>query len=310
VKQGGDTILSATVIPGLPYSDSGNTALFNDDYDEVCGGDTSNSPDVVYSFTPGSDMSITVDFCGSDYDTKTFIYDDGLNLIACNEDAYGVGDPCGSYVSEIEGAPLTGGTTYYIVVDGWGGEFGNYMINVTDFEECFLTCHPDAVPEGEPTIHDGYVDLYNTGCNVDPPIVQTIDWANTPSGEAWMCGVSGCFISPEGYFYRDTDWFSVIALGTEMTFTVQAEYSTQVAKLAAPECPYVIDILELTSCGVTASMTFATIPGEEIWLVVAPTTVWHPVLEYTYIATLTGHDWTPPVPNEEMSWGGVKALYR
>ena len=308
VKQGGDTILSATVIPGLPYSDEGNTAMFNHDYDEQCPF-SSTSPDVVYSFTPGSDISITVDLCGSDYDTKIFIYDDGLNPIACDDDFHGDGDPCGSWTSKIEGAPLTGGTTYFIVVDGWGGEFGNYMINVTDFADCFLTCDPDAVPEGEPTMFDGYVDLYNTGCNVDPPVLQTIDWANTPEGEAWLCGVSGYHLSPEGFFYRDTDWFSVIALGTEMTFTVQAEYTTNAVKAAAPECGTFSELLEVSSCGVPATLSFPTTPGEEIWLIVAPITVWGAVTEYTYTATLIGHVFGV-VPNEEVNWGGVKALYR
>ncbi len=34
VKVGGDTHLTPTIIPALPYSDTGNTCNFLDDYDE------------------------------------------------------------------------------------------------------------------------------------------------------------------------------------------------------------------------------------------------------------------------------------
>ena len=51
-RQGGDTIEDAAVIPGLPYSNTGTTAGYNNDYDEGCPYSTSISPDVVYSFTP------------------------------------------------------------------------------------------------------------------------------------------------------------------------------------------------------------------------------------------------------------------
>lgn len=30
---------------------------------------------------------------------------------------------------------------------------------------CVLECPPDSWPEGEPPLHDGYVDSHNGGCN-------------------------------------------------------------------------------------------------------------------------------------------------
>jgi hypothetical protein len=36
ILQGGDNIGSATVIPSLPYHDTGTTSGYTDDYDEVC----------------------------------------------------------------------------------------------------------------------------------------------------------------------------------------------------------------------------------------------------------------------------------
>ncbi|MFQ5499880.1 MAG: hypothetical protein ACE5FH_09425, partial [Candidatus Zixiibacteriota bacterium] len=49
VKQGGDDIATATVIPSLPYSNTGTTDGYADDYDETCPYNAPGSPDVVYS---------------------------------------------------------------------------------------------------------------------------------------------------------------------------------------------------------------------------------------------------------------------
>ena len=49
--QGGEDILTATVIPSLPFLDSGTTTGYTDDYDASCP-TSSNSPDVVYAYTP------------------------------------------------------------------------------------------------------------------------------------------------------------------------------------------------------------------------------------------------------------------
>ena len=48
VLQGGDTIFDATVVTGLPYTVSGTTVGYTNDYDEACPYTGSTSPDVVY----------------------------------------------------------------------------------------------------------------------------------------------------------------------------------------------------------------------------------------------------------------------
>ena len=57
IRQGGDTIADATVIPSLPYYDTGTTVGYTDDYDFVCPYEGLISPDVVYAFTPTVDLS-------------------------------------------------------------------------------------------------------------------------------------------------------------------------------------------------------------------------------------------------------------
>jgi hypothetical protein len=78
-------------------SESGTTVGYTDDYDEVCPFHNSTSPDVVYLLEPEQDMVIDIDMFGSTYDTKIYVYDDAMNLVACNDDFYP------DYVSKIEG---------------------------------------------------------------------------------------------------------------------------------------------------------------------------------------------------------------
>jgi hypothetical protein len=317
VKEGGDTIDSATEIPFLPFLDTGSTCDFINDYDEVCPYSGSISPDVVYSFTSASNLLINVDLCRSNYDTKVYIYDSGLNLIACNDD-YHLGGACGIYTSKIERAPLLGGETYYIVIDGFSGQCGNYEVEVTEAEECILTCPADAVAEGEPPLGDGYVDNWNGGCFSDPVVFQSIDWINDNDGlppydgYAWLCGRIGYYLSVEGEYVTDIDWFTATALETgEMEFTVESEHAVTIFKVSPLDCATTeIEIQATGYCGIPATMTFPVTEGEEIWLVIRANTFLVTDMEYTYFATLRGHYWVPPVPIEGLSWGGLKALYR
>jgi hypothetical protein len=315
-KQGGDTVDNPTVIPGLPYDNAGTTAGFSDDYDEVCPYTGSTAPDVVYSYTPGSDVSVMVDLCGSLYDTKLYVYDSGLALVACNDDFY-FDEVCGTYVSALESLPLTGGETYFIIIDGYGGESGDYFLSVEGADPCVMApCPVDAVDEGEPPLGDGYVDTWNSGCG-DPELSFTeIDWINSDptnplDGYAWLCGRSGWYVGPESADYRDTDWFRVFAdQDGLMEFTVEAEYPTYVFKLAPTDCATVgVEIQATADCEEPATLSFPVLGGEEIWLWIGPTAFTGPVTEYRYFATLSNNTFDV-VPVEDMSFGGVKALFR
>ena len=65
VRQGGDTIADALIIPAVPYNDSGTTVGYTDDYDEVCPYTGSISPDVVYKYVPASAQIVNIDLCNS-----------------------------------------------------------------------------------------------------------------------------------------------------------------------------------------------------------------------------------------------------
>jgi hypothetical protein len=133
VDQGGDVIASAVAIGALPYTDNGTTCGYANDYDAECPYVGSTSPDVVYSFTPAANMSISVDLCGTAYDSKTYVFENNTStLIACNDDFY-YDATCGYYTSYIENVPLTVGNVYYIIIDGYGGACGDYILAVDEF---------------------------------------------------------------------------------------------------------------------------------------------------------------------------------
>jgi hypothetical protein len=127
---GGDDIATAFAIGALPFSDTGDTTTFVDDYDEECPYSGSTSPDVVYQYTPSGDGLIDITLCNAvdTYDTKLYIYEDVHTPgtpFACNDDA------CPGYVSELLQVQLNIGHTYFIVVDGYGGDCGEYLIDIT-----------------------------------------------------------------------------------------------------------------------------------------------------------------------------------
>jgi hypothetical protein len=318
-RQGGDTIFDATVIPGIPFYDSGSTEGYVDDYDEICPYSNSTAPDVVYSFASALQQAIHVDLCGSSYDTKLYIYDSNLTLVACNDDFY-FDDYCGNYVSKLEFVLLEGGETYYIVIDGYGSDFGEYELNVTDTWDCnHLECPADAVDEGEPPLQDGYVDAFNGGCNSEDlgAPFQEINWTNDADGYppfdgvALLCGISGWYISLDGTDSRDTDWFRVFARETgTMEFTVDAEEPCFMYKLAPLDCGEVaVELETVTTYDTPGTLSFPVVAGEEIWLWVGPTAFSGYVNEFIYIMTVSNNEFDV-VPTEGVSWGGVKALYR
>jgi PKD repeat protein len=202
------------VIGSIPYTDNGSTVGHTDDYDYACGGGTSKSPDVVYSYTPSIDQEIYISLCNSDYDTKLFVYRNSImDLVACNEDYCGVD----GLQSKIWWLGLEAGDTYYIVVDGWGDQAGSYELVVDYFEEIVVECPIGATLEGEPTGCDN-PDITNGGCNSGPPVFGSISCGDT------ICGSAGTFIS-KGIKRRDTDWYQfTLDSYTQVNFFVQAEF--------------------------------------------------------------------------------------
>jgi hypothetical protein len=301
-RQGGDTIFDATVIPGLPYSDTGTTAGYVNDYDEVCPYSGSTAADVVYVYTAAVSEPVDIDLCGSSYDTKLYVYDAGLALVACNDDFYG-GDPCGLYVSKLENVALTAGQTYYIVIDGYGTAFGAYVLDISGFVPCILECPAGAMLEGEPDPYDGYYDTYNGGCNADGTF-QELQGDNV--GNLTFCGVSGWYNQGT---YRDTDWFWILMGPTgAIDVTVDAEYPTYIFELSPQDCASVA-VLQLALGGPCAE-AYMTITGyaecQVVWFWAGPS-AWEANGTYDYTLWFSGLCWG--TATENTSWSNVKALF-
>ncbi len=300
-RQGGETVADATVMPGLPYNDTGSTVGYIDDYDETCPYTGSTSADVTYSWVSTITGGMSVDLLGSDYDTKLYVYDGAMNLVGCNDDFHP------GYVSFIDEVIITAGETYYIIVDGYGGSNGNYVLTVLEIEVLPpMECPAGAQLEGEPPLMDEYVDNYNGGCNSTPPCFSYIDCLD-------FCGVGGWYLYG-GSNYRDTDWHEVTAAGSTITWTVDAESEVLLYQLDASNCPDVVLVDGPWNAGPNSPtvITLNTTPGQIVCLFTASTVFANPggfpdgMFEYIY--ALDGIVGTSAT--EIQTWSGVKSLYR
>ena len=312
----GDTIETALLLPGVPFHGTGNTAGYTDDYDEVCPYTGSTAPDVVYKYVPTTSMSIDIDFCASGYDTKAYVYDAGLNLIACNDDFY-FAAPCFVYSSKLENVAMTAGQTYYIVIDGYGSTSGPYVMDIMAYAPCVISCPYNAYAEWEPPLIPNYVDLYNGGCNTTPSYpFQHISGASPgsdiPVCSAIFCGVSGWFLV-NGSNSRDTDWFTLTkaTAGTNIEITADAEYASYIFQLTGT-CAGGVTVAQQAIAGPCqfATMSIAG-PASTYWFWVGPTVFVSPdgTMMYDYVVWFTGLQ--PEVyATAPTTWSTVKALYR
>jgi hypothetical protein len=292
-RQGGDTIFDAVAVT-LPASSSGTTFGYADDYDEICPYSGSTSPDVVYS-TFGDGGAWDIDLLGSTYDTKLYVYDENLLLVACNDDYYA------DYVSKLENVALMGGVQYFIVIDGYGGDAGNYVINITPYEECVVNCPVGGVEEGEPDLVDGYADAFNGGCN-SPEFGNPFQVLAAES----FCGVAGWYYSSSGGLYRDTDWFTITCPAAGAFEVIgDAEWNTYLFELSPQDCATVAVVQNIIVGPCTeGAMTIPGAPGSTIWFWAGPATFEDPAM-YNYLLT------TPLITaTESHSFSEVKALFQ
>ncbi len=83
----GDDMSAPFVIPSLPFSGSGNSCEYLNDYDVACPYPESTAPDVVYAYVATADLVVNVDLCESTYDTKVYIFENVEgNVVCCNSD--------------------------------------------------------------------------------------------------------------------------------------------------------------------------------------------------------------------------------
>ena len=140
-RVGGDTDADAVEIDlsvgDEPYTDTGSTAGLVDHTTAACtiGGSelgcitasTNTAPDAWYSIDLDSSVTLVASLCGSSYDTKLYFFDSDLVMVAGNDDSCGL-------QSEI--ACLMPAGVYYIVVDGFSSNSGDYTLSVELQDVC------------------------------------------------------------------------------------------------------------------------------------------------------------------------------
>jgi len=310
---GGDTIIDAVVIPGLPYADSGQTTGAADDYDAVCPFEGSDSPDVVYAYAPSTGGAISIDLCGTDYDSKVFVLDVALNIVGCNDDFYPSDDGlCGAYTSKIEYLELQAGTTYYIVVDGYEGDWGSYQLAVASATPYALECAAGGRVEGEPPLEGSGDDVFNSGCTTGGLYFQTI--TGGLDGVLEICQATGWNDEGASYYF-DVDWLeATVGPGGLFHCEFDADWTTDCRVFAAGICVFEEQLAYARGGrGTPGVIDLEAAPGTALWLYFTPASTSPPTPStpymFDYVVDIYGLA-PAAAANEEMGWGAVKSLYR
>jgi hypothetical protein len=297
----GDTTGDPFICGALPFTANGTTVGFANDYDYACPYTGSTSPDVVYKFTAANNNPITVDLCASVYDTKVYVYNSSMAVIACNDDF------C-SFQSKVSNVPVTAGGIYYIIIDGYGGSAGSYNMVVTEYQPCTLECAPGAMLEGEPVCYDGYDDIYNGGCNTVPfPVFQILE---PNCNGITICGTTGVF-PMDTLMYRDTDWFqmditttSYICLGGDSEIP---SYFFIIDGRGGCSASVVVAYGIAGPCAPISDICYTCDPGT--WWAWSGPSAWDTSYLCGSLYNLTIDGYCGVTPAESTTWGTIKNLF-
>ena len=214
-RGGGETIATATVIPMMPYIDSGTTTGFADDYQETCTApQIPQNPDVVYSYTPTIDELVDISLCDTtygDYPTYLWIYDEDTNVVACNRFGAGCMGTPSTARSVLEDVPMDSGLAYYIVVDGdyqFGLGYGNYVIS----------CDAEPAPQPSDSVQrwPGFAD------NGDSALMLGYSFNNNIDSQLfWQASINDGATFESAVYWSLNDWAkyaSVDYWGFDTTF--------------------------------------------------------------------------------------------
>jgi len=310
-RQGGDTILTAVPIglyDGAQYT--GTTVGYVHNYDEACPYSGSTAPDVVYKATPATTGIWCFDLCYSSYDTKIYIYDQDLNLVACNDDFW-FDPPCYTYSSRLYPVTLQAGVEYYIVIDGYGSASGAYVMDIPENcgGGCVIECpdNENVQLEGEPPLVNGYLDAFNGGCN-SPEFDNPFQTLLAPV----VCGTTGFYLSADQSQYRDTDWFyASIPTGGVLEIAGDAEQMTAMYQLSG-DCAGIVSVVQSMTVGPCneAAMTIAGEPGAQVMFWVGASwdqEVFSNPMEWNWILYTNLEQ---VIATESNTWSSVKALFK
>lgn len=191
-----DNFANATVIASLPYATTGTNVGATSETGEPVLSSPNNS--VWYRVVLGSAATLHVDTASSALDTYIGLYTgasvNALTTIATNDD-FG-----GALTSQIETAVPAG--TYYIAVDGFGGNTGSFNLNVSSTATATASLVAAVLPSARAvqagTTATAFATIVNTSattatsCSIALPsalagttfLYQTTNGSNQPTGSA------------------------------------------------------------------------------------------------------------------------------
>jgi len=270
----GDDCTDPIVIPGLPYSDPGQTNCGRgNNYDGTCLGFWDEGEDIVYEFTltAMTFVKITLDPLGTRY--VGILVDDACPPdLDCRAAYQGEGDG----VKELNLALEAG--TYYIMIESWPPPACVPAYNLT-------------VAEFVPPCADA-IDLQVQG-------LPSFD-IDTCGGGADLSPTNSCTGFETGAPSEDLEYKTYLTAGELLSVSLTGE-----DVLAYDASIYLLtDCLDMTSCvaGGDDHETFSYVAENEGWyyLIIDGVTG-------CGTATVTID---APVPTEGISWGAVKSMYR
>jgi hypothetical protein len=262
LNQGGDSIAVATPITTIPYLASGTTCGYANNYNPTCDGTSSRGKDVVYSYTPGADVTVQVSLCGSRYDTKLYIYKNSTsNRIACSD------NDCGSAYwtdrSVIDCITLEANNTYYIVVDGYG------LNTCGDYELRVVLCGCGHAPDGITQNDDGtYTFRQTTNGSSTAPLYEGPwhDHSNCGPSDNKGFGFSSAYDQDYGWKHYWPDWNTPGLTVSCVKVTICAnDVDEHACNLRYPGEPYKCELDKVTVDGVAQNPTYLSGDNEIDW---------------------------------------------
>jgi hypothetical protein len=224
-----DLCANATLINTIPYNTNGNTRFATNDFANCTG---HVSPDVWWRINLPCSTLVTVNTCGSYFDTELYVYRGTCagyyQEVACNDDGGTCQLPNSPGWSQVQFWTIPN-QDYYMVLSGYGGQSGIYYLSVTGVS----TVSNDACP-GTVVSYIPYTDTGNTSCA-------------TGSGTGTTCGAGG---NPSDVWYRVQPqcdgWVDVSLCGSSYDTVLEIWY-----QYYPPNCGGAMNLLDCNDdyCG-------------------------------------------------------------
>ncbi|MEG4626401.1 M12 family metallo-peptidase [Microcoleus sp. w1-18aA5] len=216
-RHSNDNLEKAKTVSGSSFSTTGLNVNGTKQTGELNHADNSGGKSIWWSWTAPSSGPVTVSTAGSSFDTLLGVYTGGsvssLATVASNNN-----DPAGGQTSLVN-FTATAGTTYKIVVDGFGGSSGYINLNLSPdpnrppvltipFREQGLSLQPGSSPD-----RLQFTFQNDTFTDPDPndTLTYTADWYENVTNFEWRNASGGRSPIP-------TSWNRISPLPTGMNF--------------------------------------------------------------------------------------------